>query len=839
MEVLQFETSIQKILAKHPGLDEFFNEEELLDLTREMLAAVEDVAEQHNIVTVEFTDDETMCFWHQQKKVTLGLGNVMRMIEVWSKKLDYEKGDTKKLADVRRKVIETLRADAAHEAGHSVIDRSPIELGFSIQEWNQTGLHYMGNAVHDCRNDNRIMDQEPHLKEDMVRAMEYGFSEGGRLAWAEKAEEDLDLRGAPSLFSQFGAEAIRSWMWEEIHPKTDPRVQELLEKERWMISYLAKNKACVPKRRPGEVEVREKGRKINQQVLDMYHRGYKALVERDIENQSIHQALGLLGLKHIEIPIHPEIDKILDEEIEKAPDEILAELHEFLIHQRDRKLEEMDLDINEEGVKKEVEGVLNEVTEDADSQGEIEEKATGDMSDDPTILNEDNDDAGVIIEDTIPKDINGETDKVKTSAEHLERALLGPAILVEDLSDELREWLLKLFEKVKEKGEEIQKYQQLMKMIKDLLGDPEQVIRDLEDELSEKIRPHTAPATSPNHAELDEELKKEQENPPPTPPPPDQAPEVMPGNAGSYLLEGGSAQDAREFPKIENWLDENANLPDKKAKWRKAIRSMRKIGTRVQTDPTTDSDMEAIVDNVIKKTAGQVPEWDVFEEAVMEQEKVALSVLWRTANANMEDSMRLFLFLKRIYEDPEIFRYLDLEILLSQNVPGIPQDDDGHIPVVIGFGKDPIRDHEEIMRNLHTLAGGGGFAINQDATALKVQRERMLKKSSSKSRKKFIIDCWDEAAIQAGVPDAMQAVFDEVKATKEALNAHNFCIVISGGSGQQAKASYGPDNYVKANNAIELIDYLDIVVRCMIKYQDNYAAHIREMVKEELGITLK
>ncbi len=793
MEVTNFNKSIAEVMAKNPELEEFFTEEELLELTNDMVRAVTEVAGQHNVKKIEFSETEEMYCQMIEKRVRLGLGNLVKMSQTWARKLGHTKGNHETAEQVKIQTISSLRSDAAHEGGHAVIDRYPLDLGMAPELFNQAGMQSLQNAVWDCRNDQRIINQHPGLSDDMRTNMDFAFSYGGgRLAWDDPVEqaEKLEELGYTPLFSQFTCEVIRHWAHGEIHPDTDERVRAALESELSNLNFLATSSATIPVANPIEPEVRYKAKLTYENVLDIYGREYEKLVKIDTENQMVHQAADLMGLDHIGYPLHPNLKAKIEEAKTKATPEILEELNCHLEFQQTakefKKMEEAPVESGITGIfKKIVKAITGS-------------NATDDLE---------------------------KTDDFKTTKKSTERELIGPAIQVEPLSPELRKWLMELFKEAKQEADKIQMTQALEQMIKDLLMDPEGKIKMLDEENAEGMKPHTIPDTYPSYKALEDAIEAAQ-NPPAPLSPSDHSENtnISPDGGGFYLIPAETdGVDMREFPEIEQWLDDNIDMKEKIRQWREAIKAMGKGGSKLQYDFTTDLDMEAIIDDEVRVEAGILPEMKIFRKEVKSQEKVTLSILWRTQAAEAKNTLKLFLFLKRIYEDPEVRKYLDLEVLLSQDVPGIPQEDEAHIPLIIGFGQDPIRDHDDIMDNLHKLKGSYSFPINQDATALEVQRKRLIKHAHPESRRRFTIDIWDEAAVQMGVANPMQAVRDEIGKTREALKDHSFCIVINGGSGNTAKQSYGEKHVLAAKGPVELIDNLDIVVRNMIKSGDDFA----------------
>lgn len=872
MEVSNFNKSIENILAKHPDLAEFFDAQMLRDLTDEMLASIKEVAEHSDIKSIEFTDKEDMAFYMEKKKVFLGMAVLLRDLRAWCKELGYSPEKVNLRAQIVELVKAAIRGSASHEAGHAVIDRNPMDLGITEEEWSQFGTHWLLNANLDRRVNKRIINLVPSKKSDLESNQRTAVLPGGRLTPTEETKKEiLDVNGFMHLFQAFGANLLRHFITGSYEENIDPRVLKVLEDERDMIEFLSEDPMCVPGHKPSEVEVKEKAKYVYRQCLDMCGRGYSELIKRDKENQTIHQALSLIGLRKADFPIGKHLENHIDDAIATAPTEIVEELEQKLAEQKEKKgaSDNDNLELL------------------ADETGEAVQSVLGDQDGNPdaAVLTED-DETTLISDNDIPPAAEapakkGKKKKTNSQGKHddeptrfpKEYYILGPAILVEELSDPLREWLLEKFEEAQDagaqddaesgegegddgdegegEGEEDANSDEGepgkpskgkgkgkgkgKNMVKKLLEDPDEALKEKEDEISDEIKPHTLPSSSPSHEDMAQAEEEDPENNTPA----DQAPQENGG--ANYLFGAGGEKpsDTRDYPELEDWLEQNIDTNERIRAWREAIKAYRKGGGKTQWDITSDLDIDAEIQNNIKKKTGKLPDDKIFRKEEVIQDKIAVSVLWRTASSSVPDSMKLFLFLKRLYEDTEIRKYLDLEILVSQNVHGIAQDEDGHIPIILPFGTDPIKDHEQIIANLDKVLGGGYMSINQDATAVRTQRERILKKASPNVRRKIAIDVWDEQAVQAGSPNPMASVKEEIATTQEALKGKGFCIVINGwGSGQNAKA-YGDNNYVIANNTLEVIQYLDIVVRNMIEYQDDYGDHIKAEVASTKGIKLK
>lgn len=791
MEVKNAQDAIEAILKNH-AVETYFTPENLRQVAQDMIVCITEVLGDLNVKYVSFHDDDEMFFDLNENFVHLGLGIVKKMLDTWFEMLTAGGSVYMPPEIIKEAIIASLMGDAAHEAGHRVIDLHPIkELGFTPQQWGRLGVSGLDNALKDCRNDQRIMNLHPNRKQEMDSALEFSFGPGGRQDWPSTKADLLLRRGYPVLFREFDSEAIRLWAYGKIHENTDPRVRALLEKERATITYIAHDRRCVPGKNPSPLERKTKAIEVSHKVLGIFEGQYQDLLRRDMENQAIHQAISIVGLAQIELPMNGKLKELVTKALGDAPAMIRAELQSKLAEQKDKKRE---YDAEQKPLQAAIDEIKDQLGQVAGEEQEEESQ-------------------------TKPRDYFD---------------LLGPAVLVEELSDETREFLLKLFQDMQQAMQD----QILSELIKQLLENPEKFLKWLEDEFSKKIRPHTVPTTVPTHADLKNE--------------PTEARPVAPlyemGIGGA--LSGGidyeelGKSTPRELEAVERWLEEHLDMRERIEAFRRAIHSTIKRGRKKTDMPSSSIDFPALVQDEIRQEIGIEPSGKIFLESDSKREKITLSVLWRTVGVSTEEALKLIVFLTKIYEDPEINRYLDLEILVSQEVPGVRRTNDATpIPVVIGFDQHPIRDFEKIMENLlalqKTSAQTGPLVIVQDVTALRTQRIRLLAKNP-RSRRRFLIDLWDEEAIEKGFDDPMDAVKAEIRTTQEALKGKAFCFVLKQNASAKTTPAnaYGKDHFLLCDSTESLIHYLDIVVRDMIKYQDNYASHIRDDVERELDIVI-
>jgi hypothetical protein len=773
----------------------FFTAEELLQVSDEMLKIVDEIIDERKLAGITFHEDENMFFSMTDNTLHLGLGILKKMVHTWFE-ISSDGGQASFVIPrlLKEKIISTLRSDAAHEGGHRVIDRSPIkDIGLTQEEWGQLGISSLANALMDCRNDGRIMEYYPDLKADMEAGIKFGFGPGGRLDWPGGREEQRLRNGFNPLFTQFDMELMRIWAFGREHPDTDPRVKEVLEKYKDRILEITSNKKYVPSKKPHELEVKAKAKKVYKVIAQINAGEYQnVLLARDKENQTIHQAITIVGLHKIGEKMPDKLEEILKEKLGALKPELAQELEQKLEAQKAAKKAYDEKKSTPEEVKEE-------------QAGKVEAVVGGEKKD----------------EGKEKSDFN----------------LLGPAVMVEELSEDLRDFLKKLFEEMQEEMQQELMQQLLSMLLQGLLGDPEKVLEAIEDSLNEKLRPHVKPPTAPTHQEL-------ANMPPPAPQEPPKA--MMVVNEQQYEPVPDIARPTRtELEETERWLEENIDMKERITAWREAIYSVIRGARKKTKRPMPLLDGPELVSDEIRKKMGMEVSGKIFVDTkVPEREKIVLSVLWRTCDIPVEDALKLILFLVKIFSDEEIRKYLDLEILFSQNIPGVTATEGKTpVPVIVEFGDDPVSSYEKIVENLLALqkssASGGKFPIVQDATALKTQCERLLKFNPG-AKRKFAIDLWDEAAIEEGAANPMAAVQKQIKETQEALRGHAFCFVLKQSGAQEATPAktYGEDNFLVERSAGKLISYLDVIVRTMIKYPDTYAPKIKEQIARELDIDI-
>ena len=804
MEIQKTAETIAELL-KDPEVVEFFSEAELKEVGEEMVAAMKEVLGDLTLEKIEFAIDDDMYFNTVENFVHLGMGLVKRVLKTF-RELENISGSAKGLSPflrgaLRKAVTLSLKGDAAHEAGHRVIDLNPIkDLGLKPEVWGQLGLSSLNNSFIDCRNDDRIMALYPKLKPEMDAALEFSFGPGGRLDWPYKAKDAMLKQGYLPLFAQFDSEVIRQWAYGAPYPTTDPRVREVLKKHEGDIRFMAKDPTCVPKKKPSLLERKAKARKVYRRVEEIFKGDYQKLLERDRQNQAVHQAITIVGLHSAGVPLHPKMKNLLDSKLPQMPPELAEEMQKKLATQREEK----------EAYEKEhkpVEKIQAEV-------GKAIEKTLSAGPEKPVL----------------PSGSKEAEGKGPSPFE-----LIGPAVLVEGLSEPLREYLIKLFEEMQETMKDEIMQQMLSEMLQELLKDPEKFLKEIEDALNAKLRPHTKPPTSPTHQEMEAEQKQEpkQENP----------------NDSTLIEQGGkpsmmsAAEIARVIPReleeAERWLEHNIDIDERIEAWKEAIRTESRRGRKPTKKPTAKVRLPAMMRDRLRKQLGVKQEGKIFEKQVPKQEKITVSILWRTQAVSLKEALRLFLFLQKIRETPEVKRFLDLEILVSQKVPGISEKDDrAPIPVVVSFNQDPDRDYDEIMHNMLALNKAGssdsGLSIVEDATALEVQRRRLLDRNRG-SGNRFAIDLWDEAAIQHDSKNPMQAVYDQIDKTQEELDGKAFCFVLksNGASPNSPGNHYGKDHWLEARSTKELIERLDLVILSMLTYKDGYATHVKEEMEDK------
>ena len=781
MELKNAENIIVDLL-KESKISEYFSVEEIKDLTDEMLIVVEEViGNTTKLKEITFYNDEENYFDIVNNTVHFGIAVIKNMITTWEHiltdggKQHYLPGMLK--YDIKNLVKSSLKSLAAHEAGHRVIDKHPVtDMGLTQEEWGQLGISSLANALMDCRDDGRVAKYHPDLNQDVKIRLKYKFGPNGPLDWPSYINEQMLKQGYRLRFTEFDCETIRWWNMGVLHPQIDKKVSDVLQKHQKDITFISSDNKCVPKREPSELEVKSKGQLAYREVAEIYKGDYQNLIDLDRDNQSIHQAISIIGLYKNNEELPKKVKNLLESELKKLDKKLSRELEENLEKQRTKKKEHFAI----EHIEAEISKKLGKTKEKNEVQDDFE--------------------------------------------------LLGPAIPVEELSDELRQWLKNILKQLQEDMQEEMTQELLNKLIQQLLENPEKFLKQVEDELNKKLRSPMTPSTHPTH----EELEKMEESDEPQPPSPIL---LKPGVSKLPKIDIARLM-PHELQETEDWLNKHVDIQERIDAWKEAIYSQKQGGYVRSNRPTSKLHGPSLVQEDIRKRLN-IPSLDrIFLDKSKEREKITLSILWRTQAVPVKEALKLFVFLLKIYEDDEIRRYLDLEILISQKIIGLKDDPISEIPVVISFDDDPIIDYEKILSNLlaiqKTSNSGGAVQIVEDATALQTQRDRLLKQNP-KSKMRFPIDLWDEAAIQSDSLDPLKAVQSEIETTQETFNNKAFCFVMNRSDHSSRGHWYGKYNYLAWSSTEKLIFYLDIVCRSMIKYNNKYASYIEDaIIKENL-----
>lgn len=795
-----------------PKIAEYFSLDELKSLTEEMVKVVRAVlGETAELQEISFYNDRDNFFNLNDNTVHFGLAVINDMIAVWEHILTqggqqlYLSGLLKK--DIQTLVRASLRRLAAHEAGHRVIDRHPVtEMGIPQEVWGQVGISSLANALMDCRDDGRIMALHSDLEKDERTGLKFKFGPGGPLDWPASIKKQRLKRGYRLRFTEFDCEAIRWWNMGALHPDIDAKVAGLLEAHKGDVAFLSTDRQCVPKRNPTELEVKAKGQVAYRKVAEMYKGDYQKLIDLDRDNQTIHQAISIIGLFKNDKNLPSKLKTLLEAELAKLDKQLAEELEATLENQRKakEKYKAKNYPIEHMGA-------------------EIAKKASDLLTEDPEGK----------------KESSGQN----KSQDYFD--LLGPAVHVEELSDDLREWLKKLFEEMQKEMEQEILQQLFAAFLQQLLENPEKFLKQAEDELNKKLRSPMVPATHPTHEEMEEEIRAKSARPR------DDEVEVIPPerrNPPNVVIDPETTVAhpfRRQLEKYEKELDELYDMEAKIDAWKEAIYATVHTGQRLTDEPAPDIDGTGLIHHLIRTQRGEEdPHPLMFLESAAEQEKITLSILWRTDGVRASEALKVMLFLKRIYEDDSIRKYFDLEILMAQPVEGFEQPPEGaDVPVVLSFGQRMEgADWERLLNNLLAIQKKDE---SEDATlhvvngplALQTQRERILRQNPG-SKRRFVIDFWDELTGRTG---EMSAIKDEISKTKEALRGKAFCIVFDerGMFKNSPAKAYGEGNYLGVSKGKDLITYLDIVVRSMIQYKDDFAEKTKEMAKRELGIDIR
>ena len=784
-------------LLQDPIVKEWFSLEELKAATIEMIEVVHEVLGSQKIKGIGFHPDSENFFDLRGKTIHFGLGVLPQMIHTWFDILTGEGAAYIPPEMIKDYVRTSLRRIAAHEAGHCVIDCLPVEeMGLSQEEWGQLGISSLANSLMDCRDDGRLIalysEHGTKVGKDVKTGLEFKFGPHGPLDWPSNLEAKMLHQGYPLRFTQFDCEAIRWWAYGVNHPFIDAKVKAVLEKFGPDIDFVARHPHCVPKHDPSGIEVKTKGKVAYRRVAQVYKGEYQQLIELDRDNQTVHQSISIVGLFENGESLPDELTQLLEERLAELEEPLAAELQAKLEQQREEK-------IQYEKAVHPVESMQQEIS-----------KGTNDL-----LLSS---------EENPPEPKKPKEDML---------SLLGPAVRVEELSEPLREFLKKLFEEMQSVVEQLMQ-EMLGALLKQLIENPEKFLKSEEDKLNQLLRSPMRPSTHPTHEEMGKI-----NNEPPKPGPP--APLLITPKASLLSSENLVHLMPKELRDAQEWLDAHVDMDEKIRAWKEAIYASRRGGEQLTGSITSKIHIPSLVREDIRRHLGAAPgdSERIFLKPDREREKITLSLLWRTQAISAEDALKLFLFLFKIYEDPEIYRYLDLEILISQKIPGLSKEEESRIPLVIAFGDDPVVNHDKLVSNLLAIQKvgqtGAGVQIVEDATALRTQRERLLAQNP-RSKRRFALDCWDEAAIQSGVSDPLKAVRNEIEKTQEVLQGHAFCFVLNPHGSQLNHGEwYGKEHHLDWSSTEQLIRSLDVVCRTMIQYPDNYASRIDSSIEELEG----
>ncbi len=222
--------------------------------------------------------------------------------------------------DLLEKPMDYLRCNVAHEGGHRRITRVDF---VPLKVWRQPGFSFMTNAIEDCRMDNFLLEAYPKYREQLPLVLEETLKLSPQAK--EKAKAKL---GHEPRSSKAGMEYIRQWFREtkgqefEISEDLPQEVKDVVDKtlksaqDSWL-RYPSRQEAD-----SGE-DIIKKYAKVSYEInRDEVWPEFKKLVDMDIEDQKMQQALKDLQNKgeEGEAKEEPQLPKDLQDKL--TPDQI-------------------------------------------------------------------------------------------------------------------------------------------------------------------------------------------------------------------------------------------------------------------------------------------------------------------------------------------------------------------------------------------------------------------------------------------------------------------------------------------------------------------------------------
>lgn len=274
--------------------------------------------------------------------------------------------------DLLEKPMDYLRFVISHEGGHRRISRAEF---IPLEEWQQPGFSAMMNAIEDPRDNNFVAESYPKFKEQMKSAYDL-------LETEQKLKEEAEGKlGQMPRFAQAGLEYIKQWhretqgkefelsagLPEDIKKVVQATIESARDSwARYPSREMADGKEIIKtqenKKVTGEDAIREFAKVSYEINRDEIWPEFKKLVERDLEDQKMQEALQDMaeeagkasgqGESQKNKPQKPvNINSLSEEQKEKIKDYIdslTEEEKEELAKRAAEKLKEFEGLINEE-----------------------------------------------------------------------------------------------------------------------------------------------------------------------------------------------------------------------------------------------------------------------------------------------------------------------------------------------------------------------------------------------------------------------------------------------------------------------------------------------------------
>jgi len=200
--------------------------------------------------------------------------------------------------DLLEKPMDYLRFVISHEGGHRRISRAEF---IPLEEWQQPGFSAMMNAIEDPRDNNFVAESYPKFKEQMKSAYDL-------LETEQKLKEEAGEKlGQMPRFAQAGLEYIKQWYREsqgeefELSARLPEDVKKVVQatiesaRDSWW-RYPSRREAdnggkIEGKKVDGEAMIRNYAKVSYEINRDEIWPEFKKLVEQDLEDQKMQEAL--------------------------------------------------------------------------------------------------------------------------------------------------------------------------------------------------------------------------------------------------------------------------------------------------------------------------------------------------------------------------------------------------------------------------------------------------------------------------------------------------------------------------------------------------------------------